>query len=715
MKKILLLLSLVICSVTCFAQIGSTVAVTIGPNNTIEDVNLLTIDSIVVTIPGSGGSEASILMPNSANFFAPTITWNNGLTYFAIQKDINATPFGQAGIIVYNEDKGIDRPQFVGKILNSSDTHTVPVISLSDSSIYVFQENLHISPLDIYKDSYLNDYADFIELAENVGTEIAYTQLIPFGNNYKIFYRFGAGYRIDVISSSTGLEGWGSTQQITVNAPGGNRYYPTTPNNNNVNTWYHHEITLRIEIGNEWSIKYKLKTQDYITWYNEPETFSKNVVVLGALTSAELGSNFLYLNGTTTINYYPPVSCVTPQGKYITITGDGVGGYNLMHYAGGWQSVPVTGISNILDNSAVTGDPLSQGGGILQIYGYGSNVLEILVRVQDGAFIKVHRYRSTNLGNTWTFVDNPFESINEDIWIAYLPFNIASIPVNRNSIIIGGQYETTGRIPLYIKRIAFGTIQPEPNIITPPVITSYTDVANCEVAYEIATGKITNTGTTLTSLLDQSGNGRTGTPSGSPVVNNAVTPTELIFDGVNDLISVPSTGLTGLTQATAVFVFKSSATPVLMAFSNNTVTNQWLTFQGNLSNGSSRLRYVKGASVDFSIIGQDIINDGNYHIASFVAGNNKYYLYIDGVLQYIGALDLTGAERVNANWNGFISTMTGINRIDIGALVRTTTSFTALTLKSLGLYSRCLSNNERLGLEIMLSNQYGITLGNQFN
>jgi hypothetical protein len=660
-------------------------------------------------------SEASILSA-SALLYAPNSFWDDGKTYFSLQKNLSVSPFGQIGLVVYDENLGLNRSQILGKPLASSDTHTRPSIYFDNNRLYAVQENLHITPLDIYRSDYDNDTESFTEQVEKIGTEMAYANIYKLASgNFAIYYRFGAGQPFDtkayasVIKSTSGFSSFGSTLKITERTTTDVYQYPTQPNNATVGVWHYCVLSERTGPGlnPKWYKFWLMKTQDFITFYNYSGSFSKNVTS-AAITESELNTNYAIFTGVNTKQYYAPATCLDNDGNFYSIVGDGdeTGTYQFIYNLGAGFVTNTFNIANSITTAALgAGD--TQGGAIVDITAYSGNEVEILIRIDEGSFTRIQRYRTTDFGVTWNFVDSPYSSINTDFFFASYPKNLQDIPINRNFPIIGSQFAGSGAVNLYFVIAAKGTVQEEPGTRIYDTVGDLNDLANCAIHYEVEAGKITNTGTTLNSLIDQSGNSRTGTPSGSPVIDNATTPTTLTFDGVDDLITISTAGLTASTEATFVFVIKSGTFGRVVSFGNTSDATKYV-----LAGYASSKAYFRAQSTGTNGIdnfGQKLINDSQFHIMSVCVKQNIVYLYVDGVRQQTEFASDAGTGR--ANVGQYLDNISGINSLVLGALKRTTTTYGDFQMKEFGYFTRFLSDKERYGAEVMLGTKYGITLG----
>lgn len=680
----------------------------------------------VITVLGNY-TEASNLTPNTGNFFTPCVYYDTvtGRTYIPYQRRIDEKPYGQTGLIVYDPDKGLDRPHTVGKQLAATDTHTIPNWGIDvDGNIYSFQENLHITPLDIYKNRYADDYTVFDELAEKAGTDVAYAQIMkhPDDDNYTIYGRKGSDYRAGALHSNDGLEDWDAMFYIVGTPPANSRLYGTSPFTYQVGAWYYLEVTVRNDADNSWHRKYMMKTPStgsdrFVRFYNINESFSKDIVASGVITDTELQANYLVFDaGSISRNAHPPVSDVSPTGTYYTITSDGlsVGMQYYFKYWNGssWEHKTITDIPDLLDNEAVTGSTLSQGSAFMQMIAYSDNLIEVFARVQDGAYIKVHRYKTTDQGDSWEFIEDPFDSVNENIWIAQFPHNIKEIPRNQNFVCVGGEYSASQPIDIYFRKQVFGTPQSEPNSIVIPSISDPTTVTDCLAYYKAAAADLALSGTNVTSFTDKTGNARTLTTAGNPQWDSV--NSEVVFDGTDDIATlVPDATMLAMDEGTIIYVSRGTTVGYQMGFSNTANNSSWWAIGRGIGSGSTVFAHrLVHSTTDFSIQGQDATNDNNPHVMAVKIHQNFMYLYVDGVLQYWEPVNMTATERGMVGT--FVVGLTSPNRFAIGGIRRLTILYAAMRFRECAMYNRALSHEELMGVTKGMATRHSVTLGDQY-
>jgi hypothetical protein len=645
--------------------------------------------------------------PQNNNIYFPCVYYDNGKTYFTYQREYSISPYGQAGLLVYDGARGFDKPRLFGKILSASgDVHSVPSVVVHGSRVYVGQEDLHNTPINLYKGMYDDDYDDSTTLGETISTQAAYPQFLKKADgNFMLFCRFidgSSNYVMGIVHAASGMESWGSRTLITATPATGYRHYPSTPYNYYANGWYHFVITHREEATTECEYAYLLKTQDFTTWYNYQESYSTASL---PIADATLQTNFKYhsIGGQT----WFPVAALTPSGKFYSINGDGAGG-TLFYYWNGsaWASRTVS-ITGLRDGASIPFD--SQRGPVCSMTAYASNRIEILARVTDGAFYKIHRFVTADEGQNWTDLGDMFPDVSDNIWVAQFPANILEIPDNSNFAVYGSSLTSSGI--LRGRRCAFGTVQSEPNAAISPAVSDPDSIANAVFGYEANASALSLSGANITTLLDQSSAARNAATSGSPQWDSV--NSEIVFDGTNDYAIIPTTGLTALSRFTLCFVAKANGgASVIMSMGNSGSNSPFVSFLIS----TNAYQKAQGSTYGYYVKRQTAGNDNAHHIFTYVIGFNKVYCYIDGALQYWEFTDNAAQYAASRGDVGnFVNNLSpAINLCTLGALRRTTFAYSASRLKEIWGYSRSLPHTERRGLEEHLAAKWGITLGSQF-
>jgi hypothetical protein len=668
-------------------------------------------------------TEASNLNPaNVVN--TPGAWYKNGKTYQSYMRaDID--PYANMpSLFVYDKEYGLLRPFVTGKARDNADTHPYPPITWVGDRMYISQENAHASPVELYEAWSDNDYSAFKKLVETVGTQMGYPSFFPNGSNYFMFGREQTGYKAVVYKSTNGMKSWGSVIEIT-NGPGGlgGRHYTTCPFNNTRNGRIAIEITRRDETNNTWVQKYYAESSDGETWYNYSGSFSKNVVSSGAITQTELDNNFLvFTTGSNSVQGYAPRSCITTSGKFFSIAGNGIGNYIFIYHNGtSFATKSVSGISDLVDSGDIGLDPLyHQNSPFVALFERDSR-LYLICRRTVGGFHKLFLYYSTDEGDSWNLVGDLFPGKNYNLFLAGIPFNIKDIPNNTNFSITGFSVDTNPCVTL-INRLAFGTVQTETTPSITPV-SALTDISDLARHYKISASTITNTGTTCNSLIDQSGNGQNATSSGSPVLDNGTTPTQVTFDNTNDVFDVPTTGINALDGMTLMAVVRKKDTStnsagIIFSTADAADAQHYLTCQIRKDagfNSSLAIGHQSGASPGaITVYGDEDASDNTaWKIVTFKITSTSYLMYLNGKVQIFNISPNT-LRTYRAVVGNFQDEIGGIDNIKIGALFRNTNAFSDFELKEWAMWSRPITETERRQAEKKLSNDYTITLSNEY-
>jgi hypothetical protein len=598
----------------------------------------------------------------ASRLVSPKILWHDGKTYFGYQHTASdglaetTTTGGRLSLIIYDEQYGLSRPIGILNRQSDYDTHHTPTwyVDQSTGRVFIIMEKHHnVSPLQIIKNRTIGD--DFIWQVSSttIGTNPVGAGYPTYPNNINrggIFSQIiqtdnvDAGY---LRNSSGSIEGaWSAEVKMTTRdaAAGENMHYVALPFNHQAFpgdkiVWVNGGRTT----GELWFNKYLHKaliTAGGITHYDFDESFSK----ASKLTSAEQYAHFRYFNTANTNQAYGPVSCVDVNGNYYDITGDGTAtGYNFIYWLNGTsahvsKTVSLPGSPTLL-NGASQGES-AQNGAVVLTWAVSSSEVYAFFRQQEGAFVKVILYKTVNLGDSWVRIGDWFSDVNDNIFTIDVPSNFQQIPSNRNFIVVAKALKNPTYSQYYFKKAAWGTIQTETGGNPYTAVTAYTEAeynALMVRSYFIETGKITNTGTTCNSIIDQSPSGVNVNSSGSPVLNSSVTPAYVTMDGSNDFFSIPTTGLTALTEGTIIAVGRlpsgSVTSGAFLNASKNTVTNQFRNWSWATTDRIRNFQTYGGVSA--SVDGHTALDRSNFYIFVWTHQNNGCGVmkFVNGELQ----------------------------------------------------------------------------------
>ena len=167
-----------------------------------------------------------------------------------------------------------------------------------------------------------------------------------------------------------------------------------------------------------------------------------------------------------------------------------------------------------------------------------------------------------------------------------------------------------------------------------------------------------------TTWTDLSGNGNTGTLINGPTFNSA-NGGSIVFDGVNDIVSIGNVATLRTLLITITCFFKTNSTSTYQVF--YTKSNGSTGFYGGIYSGKLFIQNDSGYTES-----GNVIPDLNWHYAALTYDGTQAKTYLDGILgqtktlgpaniltapAYISTFDGTGSP-----FNGFISSVNIYNR-----------------------------------------------------
>lgn len=245
----------------------------------------------------------NLLRVGDWQFVKPSVLWQDNRTFFSADK-----PFGAFNnqIIMIQIDHNSGEFYFTDVGIGTDEpdefNHPVPFVWLEDGYVYCGQTNTHNDPIDVYKSNSINDIrSGFTKLPQILGNN-AYPQLFKTNDNKTVFavrlFPQGVGnFNLAVQKSDAGIEGDFTEVLITENTSGYRNYNGATVNYGTQTFNYVISNIRNDSNDNKYFASALFKTTDFITYSNFNDSFSKNVVVDGAISVSDISANFM-INGS---------------------------------------------------------------------------------------------------------------------------------------------------------------------------------------------------------------------------------------------------------------------------------------------------------------------------------------------------------------------------------------------------------------------------------
>jgi hypothetical protein len=660
----------------------------------------------------------SFMQAGNNQLVGPVMRYENGKTHLVYQ---DATT-GRKFILTYDALYGLSRPVGFGLIPGGTvDTHHRPAIFAEGSRLYVPVEKQHnIDPVSIYKTRNDNDELIFELSGTTIGTAPTYP--MPTKRN-SIYVNFGqisdvnAGYNKNT-GASFDANSWASGGLISTRLADEDEHYMAFINNHYVVS---DKAVIVISGRNDDETpakhfrRYLLKmtpTAGGQTIYNWSESFNKT----SAPSAAEMTANFEYFDtGSESDQAYIPVTSLDESGNIYDVGADG-GAYKFIYIPSGSSSVTnktitLPGTPTLRDGASVSGN--NQLGACAAIMPINSSLVYAFFRVTDTGFARIKMYKTVDLGDNWTEEETLFTGIDADIESVIIPSNYLEIEDNKTFVVIGTGAPTSDRAVMYVQKVAFGSLSTTADAYAST--TAYTESeydALMARSYYVEAGKITNTGTTLNTIVDQGTQAQNITTVGSPVLDNGTTPTYVTLDGVNDRLPIPIAGLDNESEGTifAVVRIPTGATSVNILTASN--SGSAADFWGVGKSTTDVTRYTRASPIDLDIRGKETITNA-FHIFAFTFQNGSgasVLHWYDGKLQLRDGVVETQLA-LEGNMFSYPATLT---HISVGALIRTTSAFYNEDFKHLAISTEPLSNEQMRKAFKYLATKYGITITDHY-
>ena len=250
-------------------------------------------DLNTVTITGSdeAGRYGTLATPKSLFY--------NGGTYLTGRLDAttNNSPYilkWKNGVLEYELVTTLTNPDVL--------VHPRPAVLIYNDFIYVIVVNGHGEDMQILKSNSADSIADGFTLLHTVTGDFGYNACRITTDNRMVILTRSTGVtltpnnsQVVLVSDIDDFTTW--SEKLVTDADYGTtlvRHYPSVPIHYGVNQWNYFGISMRKDSGGSGYVykQFIYKTQDFITYSNLTETFSKNVDVSGEITQAELLANF---------------------------------------------------------------------------------------------------------------------------------------------------------------------------------------------------------------------------------------------------------------------------------------------------------------------------------------------------------------------------------------------------------------------------------------
>lgn len=673
------------------------------------DVEILLSQSL---IPAGDVGLASTRM-----VWAPQMIHYDGKTYRVMHHYASTDfPYGWARMFVFDNQRGFLRPFGVGNILSGYDSHYIPVMevapdpSTGDPTLYVVQEDLHQSPLNVWKSRADNDWSKFTQLTD-IGTDLAYAHILKKDNGNRFIWSRGDApqYDIYVTEASNKFESWG-TQLRVAESPlpdeAERRYYPAIPFGfQKANGKHNLLITARRDTNEAYYRHYWLETDDTLRTYSNLEgTWSRHIIDDGVLTDVILAANAKYFEADTeTTNGGFPCAGMSSDGlRCVIVRGsDGtLANSSFMYYSGGaWQ----TKAFSIPDHAD---GPIFQAAEYLMVFSH-QDIRVVVWR--DTTFKKPYLFQTTDLGDTWTQILDFGAGINADLGLS-LPNNIMEIPLNENFEIQLYELGVVGTEKCYRKVAAWNNIQSIP-AVSVTAASSMNWNSTGLFHYRMTNGDITKTGNNISAATDLFGI-RNATGVNSPQWDGSAFAAFLVASSRSFTVGTPASLVT---QNACTFICVGKFTAGLVAYLFNlsltSVNNKAFSFKVETTGVPSIQVFDTTA---FQVKGQDNVADGNAHCLAFTLdGRANPRIWVNGKAQYF-EITIAAASALWQKVGKGPSTISGLTTANIARIDFSTDIFSTWSLGEMAFFSDVLPDEEILARCKMLCTNYGITFQTEY-
>ena len=687
-----------------------------GSSDTTLDISE---DSVALTVGQSRIPTGEIGNGSTRMFWYPAMLHHDGKTYRVMHHDASTGfPYGWVRMLIFDNQRGFVRPVLMGNILTGYDGHYIPIIEVAPDpstgfdTIYVVQEDLHDSPLNVWKSRGDNEWSKFTQLTD-IGTELSYPHILRKDNGNRFIWSRGMSPEFDiyVTEASNKFETWGAQLRVSESPlPDAleRRHYPAVPfGYQKANGKWNLLITARRDTNEAYYRHYWVETDDTLrTFTNVQGTWSRHIVNDGILTDVILAANAKYFESAaeTTNGGFPcagmsadGLRCVLVRGSDGTLANS-----SFMYYSGGWQSKPFgVHVPNLFDG------PLHGVGEYLMVF--SETDIRVVVWIDDGTYKKPHLYQTTDLGDTWNDILDFGAGINASLGLS-LPVNIMDISPNENFEIQLSEWSINDAAIIHRKVSAWNTIQAIP-AVNVTAATSMNWNSTGLFHYRMRNGEITKSGHSISAATDQFGIRNATTSGGSPQWDGGNFASFVAASSMSMVVGTPAS-LVNQNPCTFICVGKFTEGCVILNFSQSSVNNKALSFKVE---GDGVVSYQIFNATAFQVRGQDNVMDGNPHVIVITLdGRANPHIWVDGKKQYFE----TALPGASALWTSSMgkgpSAISGLNVVNIARIDFTTDIYSTFSLGEMAFFSDVLPTEEILARCKMLCTDYGITFQTEY-
>jgi len=633
-------------------------------------------------------------------FSSKNILYVNGKTFvnYVHKWTTGEGAFGR--LIVYDKNNGIYPAGIeTTKKGGEGDRHLMAVIGRNDDGTYVvLEENKHVENINVFYGS--SDFSSFVE-QPTITSLASRHNLFKTASGWAILHQYNQDELYVNTFASNGT-GWGTAQMI-IDGTSSSRTYMQRPigADKDANGWYRFIVMPFYTDGAIIHVKFVIKTQDFVTFWNEQESHS--FTAASPMTDATLDANNYEAIGraNVTAEYDPGGSCISNAGKLYIFSWSGTSGDGIIKTttfkSGAWQT---TTTNTGLDIRKPTGAHTT-----VRFWSCIRNETDIYLMVTVTG--KPHLLKSTNEGTTWTDLGDMIPD-QSSIYSGQGPFNTLEIPDNENFVFVFNENLFDDTIPvladLYVVRAAFGTIQAETSSNYTTSLTAINDIAGARFIYEAD-----DYDATVTGFYDKTGGGRTGTKVGTPTLSSGA----VTFNGTNQSIAVTNPlDFASDTQFTYSCVVKvNSGTAHLFSGAVTSSATAFVSIQLTATNLIVFRRSPSGTAETIQVNSMPI--DGTiYNIFTIQGDGSHYRLYVNGVEMNKTYTIGSGIGDLikNGLWMGSVA---GMNSVRLSGLGRSGPSFSATSYKEAAYWPSVINRTNRKKLENFLSTKYSIAITNK--